>query len=324
VTRRWMDPNGDGDASDGVDGWRLDVPNEIPALFWAEWRQLVKSINPNAYICGEIWDRADAWLDGQHFDAVMNYPFARAVVAWVFDRKWKISVSEFDRRLRELRLAYPRAASFVLQNLLGSHDTDRVASMAFNPDRAYDHANRVQDSGPNYNNAKPSVEAYARARLAAFIQMTYVGAPMIYYGDEVGMWGADDPTCRKPMLWKDLEPYENPEENFVMEDHLAYYRQIIALRRTHSALRTGSFATLLADDAADVWAFLRKNEEEQIIVVVNASDQARQVAIPLPADSPRTWQGVFNCDLSLVSKDGRLRVTVPALGGIVLRSEASR
>jgi cyclomaltodextrinase len=324
VTRRWMDPNGDGDPSDGVDGWRLDVPNEIPAPFWAEWRQLVKSINPDAYICGEIWDRADPWLDGRHFDGVMNYPFARAVVAWVFDRRWKITASEFDRRLRELRLAYPQAASFVLQNLLDSHDTDRVASMAFNPDRAYDHANRVQDSGPDYNNAKPSPEAYARARLATFIQMTYAGAPMIYYGDEVGMWGADDPTCRKPMLWKDLEPYENPEENFVMEDHLAYYRQIIGLRRAHSALRTGSFTTLLADDAADVWAFMRKDGQEQIIVAVNASEQTRRIAIQLPADAPCSWQGVFNSAECLRCEEGRLEVTVPGLAGVVLSAPAAR
>ena len=100
--------------------------------------------------------------------------------------------------------------------------------MAHNSDRAYDHANRVQDNGPQYDNAKPSPEEYARACLTALLQMTYVGAPMVYYGDEVGMWGADDPTCRKPMLWEDLAPYDKPEENFVMKDQLAYYKQIIA------------------------------------------------------------------------------------------------
>ena len=72
ITRRWMDPNGDGDPSDGVDGWRLDVPNEVPMQFWHEWRALVKSVNPDAYISGEIWKRADEWLDGRTFDAVMN------------------------------------------------------------------------------------------------------------------------------------------------------------------------------------------------------------------------------------------------------------
>ena len=95
-----------------------------------------------------------------------------------------------------------------------------------------------------YDNAKPGPAEYARARLAALLQMTYIGAPMIWYGDEAGMWGAADPTGRKPMLWEDLEPYEKPEENFVMKDQLAFYEQIIALRNAHPALQTGTFQTL--------------------------------------------------------------------------------
>ncbi|RMF79393.1 MAG: hypothetical protein D6744_09180, partial [Planctomycetota bacterium] len=253
VTRRWMDPDGDGDPSDGVDGWRLDVPADIPAVFWEHWRKHVRSINPDAYITGEIWERADDWLDGKHFDAVMNYEFAKAAVRWVFDRKLKISAAEIDHRLAEQRLAYPAAAVYVLQNLIDSHDTDRAVSMCANPDREYDKGNRVQDDAPNYDNDKPGPECYARARLVALLQATYVGAPMIYYGDEAGMWGADDPTNRKPMLWKDLEPYENPQDNHVMDDHLAWYQAVFNLRAEHVALRRGAFETLLADKDNDVW-----------------------------------------------------------------------
>ena len=318
VTRRWLAP--DGRPEDGIDGWRLDVPNEIPAPFWVEWRQVVKETKPDAFITGEIWQRADAWLDGRHFDAVMNYEFARPTVAWLFNRQLKITPSEYDCRLRELRLAYPLEATLVLQNLLDSHDTDRVASMALNPDREYDQANRVQDNGPNYNNAKPGPREYARARLAALIQMTYIGAPMIWYGDEVGMWGADDPTCRKPMLWQDLEPYEKPEENFVMRDHLSYYRQIIALRNAHPALRTGTFRTLLTDDENDVWAFLRQDDNEQLVTVVNASDQDREIWVPLPLTAPNCWQGVFNLDGVIEATEHRLRVRVPAIAGVVLHA----
>ncbi|MBU0640985.1 MAG: DUF3459 domain-containing protein [Planctomycetes bacterium] len=320
VTRRWMDPNGDGDPSDGIDGWRLDVPNEVPAPFWVGWRELVKSINPDAYITGEIWDRAEMWLDGKHFDAVMNYEFARAVVDWIMDREQKIKVSELDRRLRELRLAYPQPATLVMQNLMNSHDTDRLVSMALNPDRAYDHANRVQDNGPNYDNAKPPPEAYAKARLAALLQMTYVGAPMVYYGDEVGMWGADDPTCRKPMLWKDLEPYDKPEDNHVMAEHLEFYRRAIHLRRAHPALRTGAFQTLLADDAADVWVFLRWDKNERLLVALNASGQVRDVVVTLPPGSPNVWQGVFGAESSFKAKDGALGLRVPGTGGVVLHA----
>ena len=315
-----MDPNGDGDPSDGIDGWRLDVPNEIPEHFWVEWREVVKSVNPNAYTTGEIWDQAGLWLDGRHFDAVMNYPFARAVVSWIMDRDWKIKVSEFDRRLRELRLAYPLPATQVLQNLMDSHDTDRLVSMAINPDRAYDHANRAQDNGPDYNNAKPDELAYRKARLAALLQMTYVGAPMVYYGDEAGMWGADDPSCRKPMLWKDLEPYEDPDENFVMEDHLEFYRKVIHLRRAHPALRTGAFQTLLNDDGEDVWVFLRWDDDEQLIVALNASDQDREVSVSLPDGSPNQWKAIFGVDGEMSATGGKMGLHVPALGGVVLHS----
>jgi glycosidase len=319
VTRRWMDPDGDGDPSDGIDGWRLDVPNEIAMPFWAEWRGVVKSVNPNAYITGEIWDRADAWLDGRHFDAVMNYQFAKPAIEWLFNKSKRIRPTQLDRRLAELRLAYPAAATYVLQNLVGSHDTDRVVSMALNPDRVYDHENRVQDSNPKYNDAKPGPEEYQRARLLALLQMTYIGAPMIYYGDEVGMWGADDPTCRKPMLWEDLQPYEKPDENFVMTEQLDFYKRAIALRNAHPALRTGDFQSLLADDRADVWVFSRFDARERLIVALNASTELREVAVKLPERSPQNWSTVFGPSEYAATLDGKnLRIKLPPIGGVVL------
>ncbi len=329
LTKRWMDPDGDGDPSDGIDGWRLDVPNEIPAPFWVEWRALVKSVNPDAYIVGEIWDRADLWLDGRHFDAVMNYQFARNAIAWVGNKKRKLKASQLDGRLAELRLAYPAAATYVQQNLVDSHDTDRLASMMLNPDREYDAENRVQDNGPDYSNARPGPQQYARARLVVLLQMTYVGAPMIYYGDEVGMWGADDPTCRKPMLWEDLQPYEKPQENFVMKDQLAFYRDVIALRNANPALRTGYFRTLLTDDAADVWAFERADGKQRLIVLLNASSSAANVAVPAPESVAGGWEVIFTRGADpaaapagqvVEAADGKLAVQVPAIGGVVLRA----
>ena len=324
VTRRWMDPDGDGDPGDGIDGWRLDVPNEIPMPFWTHWRKLVKSINPEAYITGEIWDQADAWLDGNHFDAVMNYQFAHAAIAWICNRQQKISPSQINNRLARLRLAYPAAATYVLQNLVDSHDTDRLVSMALNPDRVYDQLNRVQDSNPNYNNNKPGPEQYRRARLVALLQMTYVGAPMVYYGDEVGMWGADDPTCRKPMLWEDLQPYDAPEENFVMKDQLDFYRKSIALRNDHPALRTGSFQSLLTDDARDVWVFLRSDNSEQLIVALNASKVPVVEELPEPSVGKQAWRVVFGEDGALERTGGALKLKIPALGGVVLQAASER
>ncbi len=330
ITRRWMDPNGDGDPSDGIDGWRLDVPNEVPMPFWREWRTLVKSINPDAYIVGEIWQRADDWLDGKSFDAVMNYPFAEGAIAWVGNRAKKITVSELDRRLAELRLAYPSEATYVLQNLLDSHDTDRVASMMMNPDRDYNRDNRPQDGAKNYIAAKPDGLAYRKVRLLALLQMTYVGAPMIWYGDEVGMWGSSDPTNRKPMLWNDLGPYVRGEDNRPMDEQFAWYRSVIALRNALPPLRTGSFRTLLADDANDVWVFERRLGDSTVIVALNASDGDATVTLPglnPPAaglNPQADWREVFFSVATPAFVSGGHtpsadfpRVTVPALGGRV-------
>ena len=279
VTRRWMDPDGDGDPSDGVDGWRLDVANEIPMPFWHEWCRFVRSINPQAYITGEIGQRAEPWLDGKAFDAVMNYEFAKPAIRWVLDRKNKIKASELDAKLADLRLAYPTEITYVMQNLLDSHDTDRLASMAKNPDREYNALNREQEV-QTYDAAKPGPEHYRRVRLLALLQMTYVGAPMVWYGTEVGMWGSGDPNNRKPMLWKDLEPYGHAEENRVMEDQLAHYRRVIALRNAHPALRTGSFRTVLVDDAQDTWVFLREGSGEQVLVALNAGGAPAKITLP--------------------------------------------
>jgi len=318
VTRRWMDPNGDGDPSDGIDGWRLDVPNEVAMPFWHEWRDLVKSINPDAYIVGEIWKRADDWLDGRSFDAVMNYPFAEVMLQWMRDKERKISASEMDRRLAELRRAYPAEATYVLQNLVDSHDTDRIVSKFLHPDYEYDKGNREQENS-TYNGRKPGPEEYRRARLVALVQMVYVGAPMVYYGDEVGMWGADDPTNRKPMLWEDLQPYEQPEENKVDREQFDWYRRVIALRNAHPALRTGSFEMVTTDDAQDVWVFMRSLPAECLLVAINASArEARLDLSSLPvAGLGGSWKTVFGGEGASLSDDAFPRISVPPLSGRV-------
>jgi glycosidase len=135
------------------------------------------------------------------------------------------------------------------------------------------------------------------------------------------MWGADDPTCRKPMLWKDLEPYAEPEENHVMADHLAFYREVIALRNAHPALRVGTFRTVLTDDEADVWAFVRSTDDETLLVALNNSDQRQAVTIPIADGSAAdAWRGVFGFDGRVRTADGGVTVTVPPVAGVVLKA----
>lgn len=281
VTRRWMDPDGDGDPSDGIDGWRLDVAGDINANFWKDWRQVVKSVNPDAYIVAELWDESRPWLDGRTFDAVMNYPFARSCQRFFVNKKKASKPSGLDKEISQMLGWYPPQVNYVLQNLFDSHDTDRVASMFMNPDLEYDHANRLQDNGPNYNPARPTAECYHKLKAMAAFQMMFLGAPMVYYGDEVGVFGADDPSDRKPMYWKDLMPFDDPDERF--EPGLfEHYRRIIAIRNTYPALQLGSYQTLLVKDSTRVFAFARTLDGNSIVVVVNNSDKRHRLEVPSP------------------------------------------
>ncbi len=160
--------------------------------------------------------------------------------------------------------------------------------------------------------------------------MTYVGAPMIWYGDEVGMWGADDPTDRKAMLWKDLEPYQDPAES-VDGALLAHYRKLIAIRNSTEALQIGEYKTLVADDDHEVLAFERTANGKRVIVVINNSDRIQQVRIPASGmfhdalNDPRytitNGRIAFSRagDYTTTANDGTLTVTVgPGWGAILI------
>lgn len=315
VTRRWMDPNGDGDHSDGIDGWRLDVAADVNANFWRDWRKLVKSINPEAYIVAEIWEESKSWLDGQTFDAVMNYPFARAAQRFFVNQKKASKPSEFQAELQRNLDWYAPQVNYVLQNLYCSHDTDRVASMFMNPDLEYDKENRQQDNGPNYVVKRPTSECYHKLRAMVAFQMTFLGAPMIYYGDEVGLYGADDPSDRKPMYWEDLMPYDDPDER-IEPGLFEYHQRLIAIRNTFPALQLGSFEPLIARDDHGVFAFCRSLGSERVVVVFNNSDKPHRLDLPSPwpedthvdrADDPKAYELVE-------AKDAASRAVVRSTG----------
>jgi len=285
ITKRWMDPNNDGDPSDGIDGWRLDVASEVPMGFWESWRKLVKSINPQAFITGELWGLYAKYItDKGPFDALMNYSFAFAVDKFFVAKKNKISTSEFIKKLHLIDETYPENNLNILQNLIDSHDTERISSMIANPGREYDHD--ADSKNPNYNVGKPTLADYKVQELISAFQMTYRGAPMIYYGDEVGMWGADDPDDRQPMVWSNLK-YENqvitPASGFkkgfgiyTVEQNLEllnYYKKLIQIRNDNSALKYGSLRFLYSNDKKYTFAFERDYDANKIIAVFNAGNQ---------------------------------------------------
>ncbi len=337
-TRRWMAPHGD--PADGIDGWRLDVAYCVKHAFWKEWRAQVKAINPEAYLTAEVIDPIDVlkpYLQGDEFDAVMNYNVGFACAEYFIDRDRRISTSGFDARLRALREAFDPGVTYVQQNLFDSHDSNRIGSHIVNaggvPYRdwpAYHKASKAVEN-PAYDPRKPTDAERAVQKLITLFLMTYVGAPMIYYGDEAGLWGANDPCCRKPMLWDDrvYEPEVYlpdgtrravPDPVGVDADLLATYRRLIRLRRAHPALSVGGFDTVLTDDARQLYAFERRTATERLIVVLNNTQQPQQVT--LPAVGVAAIHDVLNPGTRVATGHDQVQVDVPAVWGVVLRLTA--
>jgi neopullulanase len=245
VARHWIEF--------GIDGWRLDVPNEIDDdEFWREFRRTVKGANPQAYIVGEIWDEGQRWLQGDQFDAVMNYVWNRAVLGFTLGRKppkklrqdehkiKPLNASQFAAEIERLLALHPPAITYTQLNLLGSHDTARLFSIA---------------RGET-----------ARVKLAMLLQMTYPGAPCIYYGDEIGLAGGRDPDCRAGFPW---------DEGGGDRSLLGYVRRLVSLRHELAPLRRGDLVSLHAGKKRNVYAFARRalQSGEAVVVAVNCDDR---------------------------------------------------
>lgn len=266
VTRKWM--------GFGIDGWRLDVANEVPHEFWIWWRPLVRSLNPDAYILAEIWTNAAPWLQGDQFDATMNYRFRTAVLDFFAART--ASVSTLDSALAAHRAEYPAEVNFALLNLLGSHDTERLLTAC-----------------------KGDVRS---VRQALVFQMTYPGAPMVYYGDEIGMAGEKDPGCRGTMVW------EPAGQDTAM---LSFVRRLIGLRRADPVWSRGAFARVLTDDDARLYVYERTLNGTRGVVVINDGAEAAAVSLRFSADVGRTVRRIWPDGETLTpGADGTAPVTV--------------
>jgi cyclomaltodextrinase len=227
----------------GIDGWRLDVANEVDHSFWRKFREVVKDANPDAYILGEIFHEAMMWLQGDQFDATMNYPFTATVLDFV--ARGKLDGRGFANAIGRQLAMYPRQVNEAMFNLLDSHDTPRLLTICEGDAR--------------------------KLRLAVLFQMTFLGAPCIYYGDEVGMEGEGDPDCRRCMVW---DPEEQDREQF------AFYQSVISLRKQYAALRTGSFRFLHAEESDGRVVYERADDSDRFIVALNRSESEGVYKLP--------------------------------------------
>lgn len=329
VVQRWMDPNGDGNPSDGIDGWRLDVAERLQLNFWDQFCGWVREINPEAYTTGEVWwedfwnnkqFNAAPWVTEERFSAVMNYRFGDAMFKFFIDKDKKIRPTELDVLLGKIRSDYRTETNHVMQNCLDSHDMERIASSVVNPDRWMDHANNLQYN-LEFDIRKPNEKERQVQKVILAFQFSYVGAPYIYYGDEVGMWGADDPDCRKPMLWPEFTyeaetahpcdqlsdcAYSRPVDPVELDLELfAYYQSLIQLRKNHPALVRGTYKTVLTDDNKGLFAFEREWNGKRLVAVFNSSEETQKIPASLLGKGGDQATLLFGKNGSLTTLNGK-------------------
>ncbi len=296
VARRWLDPDGDGDPADGIDGFRLDVCAELPLGFWREYREVVRSVNPDALLIGETWWEAypDTMMDpepqlrGDVFDSVMNYRWYRSVRDLMKNHPGDdITVSEYVKIQEGLIGNLRETNAYAMMNLTASHDTPRFLTSIFNNKNP----NKVDVSPTEANDYKihaPDARAYETAALLLVQQFTYIGAPHIYMGDEFGMWSAD--YVRKPVVWDDIDFEDETLHPFTRkrpvdqigpnQEWMHFYQRLAAIRKSNPVLATGRIEYLLQDDAKEILAYRRFDDRGEAIVVFNLGDSLTEILLP--------------------------------------------
>jgi len=237
VARYWIEQ--------GADGWRLDVPNEIDDdSFWAEFRQVVKSANPDAYLVGEIWTADTRWVGESHFDGLMHYPWRDCLLRLVY--AGTLDAGHCADRVMSFLNLYPRENLFGMYLPLGSHDTERILTkLEGNVDKM---------------------------KLAVLFQFAYPGAPAIYYGDEIGMKGDKDPGCRGAFPW---------DEGQWNQEIRQWYKTLIDLRKRRAALSRGDCQQVCVDISQGCFAFARVLENECVLVALNTTPSERNLSLPV-------------------------------------------
>ena len=281
----------------GIDGWRLDVPTEInDDSFWQEFRQRVRKINSEAYLVGEIWHESQRWLQGDQFDAVMNYEVTKPCLAFFpgkhLDLKvlhqqtnyhgihYPIDAHEFANRIDHNLQLYKHDITLAQLNSLDTHDTPRFLSCAGGDKSAL--------------------------KLAWLFLFAYPGAPCIYYGDEIGVDGKHDPDNRKSFPW---------DESKWDKDLLNYAKEVIHLRKKNPALRRGDFKRLWSADG--VYVFSRSLDGHTFIIALNVSETAQQAELRF--DAKKSPKAVFGEPSNISVSDDRLRFMIPPRSGVVLK-----
>ncbi len=295
VTQYWLEK--------GSNGWRLDVANEVSDETWQNFRESVKALDDDNVIIGEIWTDASKYLLGDMYDSVMNYVFRDAVIGFAKGGSAQDAMNTLER----IRERYPKEAFYAMMNLVSSHDTSRVLSFldGIGDDRE---DKTINGAFPRYETT--SDLAKQRQYLVAFMQFTYAGAPTIYYGDEIGMVGADDPDDRRAFEWGKGN-----------KELVTWYATLAQIRNSYAALRTGTVEPF-ETGCDNIMSYVRGDDTDSMIVLSNNSSDEQEITI----DTENL--GVSASELiDLISgsrytvSDGKVTVTVPALKGVILTND---
>jgi len=286
VMKLWLDR--------GAAGWRMDVAPWVPDDFWREWRSAIRQHRPDALTVAETWFDASKYFLGDMFDSTMNYIFRNTALEYAAGGK----ASELYRNIELMREAYPPQAFYALMNLLSTHDQARsLHYLGWREDKA---------------DASVIADAKQRLKLAMFFQMTFPGAPAVYYGDEVGVTGGDDPYNRAPYPWADQGGQPDTEL-------LAEVKRLIKLRNDNPVLRRGSIgAPLLLDTHVIVLG--RQLGDKVAISATNNAQLPRSVTLELPENFKVASFTDAITGTSIQAIKGKLTFNIPALFGTLLIS----
>ena len=263
-----------------IDGWRLDVADEAPTQFWTFFSDAIRQIKPDALLLGETWSDARRLLAPDRLDSAMNYLFRDAAADWL--ARDAIRPSELDHRLNRMLSLYPYETALRLYNPLDSHDTERFRWLCADKRR---HA------------------------LAVVLQMTVPGCPAVFYGDEIGLEGGNDPDCRLAMEW---EPEKQNRALYTL------YKTLIGIRRELPSLLRGDFRTCLCDDERNVYAFCRRDGEEESLVVINAGEKPAEIKIAAAG----TWKPRIGGKNPVSSENGEIRASLAPCSAEIYQKKA--
>ena len=291
-------------------------------------------MNPEAYLLGEVWwekwpDKLldpEPFLKGDIFDASMNYRWYRAARHFFNASPNEIKVSEFVNKLKTIGSNLRQQSNYAMMNLGASHDAPRVLTSLFNKNKYKFNCQPNQKS--EYKINKPDPATYQTLKLLLTNQYTYIGAPHIWAGDEMGMWGADDPSTRKPLIWPDykfepesthpLNAERTVDEVKFNDDLFKFYKKLIEIRKANPVLSNGVIDFILSDNENKILAYSRYNESDEVIAVFNNSFEPKTIEIPVKSE--KEYSELLN-NLDLIKDKKLVTITLPGRTSAIIATK---